>query len=169
VPSASTRVREVDSVLVRMPSRVRQRVAEIAHSADISQNTFYAAAALEWVLVRGEIPRVGSPQNLMLLFEEITLAVQTGEPVVGAFQANDWAEVEQTLSLLDDFGIISDLKSKKDAKTSLTFVYGFQVTKLGRSLWRDLMGTLKMAIGRAISDIASRCEDDISSIEPVAG
>jgi hypothetical protein len=153
--------RDVDNVLLRLPASVRQAAVDDAQASRLPQNTIYAAAVLQWTLVRGVLPRVGCPQNLLNLIDEIDSARSEEFPVVGAFQRNDWVDVQPFLDLLADGGVIAEYRHKVDPKAASTIVYAFVLTKTGRQVWPDLSFAFRNTCERlqeALSD-AENCEE----------
>ncbi|HEV3092729.1 MAG TPA: hypothetical protein VGX91_14905, partial [Candidatus Cybelea sp.] len=85
--------REIDSVLLRVPTALRERAAQEASEINLSQNAFILNSLLFGVLVFGERKYVGKPKNIGDLTDEIDRAFSTGE-TLAAFHTKDWQEVE---------------------------------------------------------------------------
>jgi hypothetical protein len=133
--TAVTRPKDVDNVLLRLPASVKARAKSIAHDSHVSQNAFYSAAVLHWTLVHGEIPEIGSPENVRALVTAIDGSHEDGFPIMGAFHKNDWNQLTGFVTMLADSEIICDLRTKPDARSTETIVYTFQLTKVGHMMW----------------------------------
>jgi hypothetical protein len=133
--SATIRPKDIDNVLLRLPASVKARAKAIAHNSHVSQNAFYSAAVLHWTIVHGEIPEIGSPENVRALVTAIDVSHQDGFPIMGAFHKNDWEQLSGLIDMLADSEIITDLRTKSDTRSTETIVYTFQLTKVGQVMW----------------------------------
>ena len=159
VPTVTMTVKqpkETDSVLVRVPTALRELAAREASENDLSQNAFITNSLLFGVLVFGERKYVGQPKNLLNLVEEIDRSYQSGDAALSAFHAKDWQEVSDTVSILVACDVLTNLKIRPDTKAGdATTVFSFTLSKNGRACWP------------ALKSIMGLVADQVSKQEPL--
>ncbi len=141
--------REIENVLLRVPSKLRGLVSEQASDIGLSQNAFMTNSILFGVLVYGERPYVGDPENLLFLVREIDRAHKELDGAVGGFHSQDWAEIEPLVKTLEQCDVLANLKVRPDTAASNTTVFSFTLTKNGRASWPRLRNALIMMAERA--------------------
>lgn len=142
--------RDVDNVLVRVPSGLRRRVAAEAKDQKVSQNTVITSSLLYQAVVFGELPRMGLPRNLVMLLDEMDKAAKENDAVLGALNEQDWADVRPVVELFAGSGIIEGLKARRDRVGSETVAFTFHFSKPGADAWR--------LVGPRIRDAALQIE-----------
>lgn len=148
-PSLTKRLKEIDNVLLRVPSALRELAAEQASSHSLSQNAFITNSLLFGVLVYGEKKYVGHPDNVIALVTEIDKALEADDAVMTAFHSQDWKEVEHLVSVLETCEIITKLKVRPDTKAGdETTVFSFVLSKNGKQTWPILRGAFMMLAQR---------------------
>jgi len=138
------RLKETDNVLVRVPAALRELAAKEASGQNISQNAFITNSLLFGVLVFGERKYVGKPKNVQALVREIDRAHKENDAAVGAFNSQDWAEIEYLARMLESSEVIANLKLRQDTQAKDTTVFTFTLTKNGRLAWPHLRDALIM-------------------------
>lgn len=159
--TTESRPKEVDNVLLRVPSGLRKRIAEVADEENLSQNTFMTTSLLLAILAH-DPPKIGEPQNLMALLAEIDRAAATDSGVaIGAFHVKDWEDVESVLKTLVEAHVVENLVVRKDPQAQNTVAYSFQLSKLGRAQWKLVDLALRMVFQRLGGD--TRKEDVVEA------
>jgi hypothetical protein len=144
VISTAKQPKETDSVLLRVPTALRELAAKEASEIDVSQNAFITNSLLFGVLVFGERKYVGHPKNLLSLVDEIDRAFKGQDAALSAFHAQDWREVSNIVDILVKCDVLANLKVRPDSKVSETIVFSFTLTKNGRASWPGLKSVMEM-------------------------
>jgi hypothetical protein len=137
--------RDVDNVLLRVPSGLRRRVVAEAKGQKVSQNTVITSSLLYQAVVFGALPRVGMPKNVVMLLAEMDKAIEDDDAVLGALNEKDWGDVRPFVELFAESGIIEGLKARRDRVGSETVAFTFHFSKAGAAAWRLIGGRLRDA------------------------
>jgi hypothetical protein len=128
-------VKALQTIMARVPSRLKERMAETAKDESVSQNTLMTASLFLSTLAWGKMPIVGPPQNVLMLLNEIDRAVEGKDDLVfGAFHTADWADVETFTRLFLDCGFVESFQFRVGQATKETIAYSFSITKQGASV-----------------------------------
>lgn len=146
---AANRPKDVDSVLLRLPAGLREKVATAAKTVNVSQNALITASVLLSTVAWGECPTIGRWENVRVLMTEIDKAAASEDGVVlGAFSRPDWDDVEPFISAFDTYDLVESLRVRQDAAASDTIVYSFSLSRLGKSVLPLITFPLEIAIER---------------------
>jgi len=151
--------RDIDSVLLRVPSGLRRRVKETAKDQNVSQNTYITASLLFSAIVVGVLPRLGIPKNFQVLLVEMDRAAAESDAVLSGLHEKDWAEVRPILELFAASGIIEGLKARQDTSGADTVAFTFHFSKSGLNAWRILGPLLTKAadgVGESLFSVAGK-------------
>ncbi len=146
--------REIDNVLLRMPAELKKLVAETAKGEDLSQNAFITTSLLFSVIVWGELPRIGKPQNVIKLLNEMDSALQNNDAVLGAFHVEDWDQVESLVESIAASGVICGLKTRRDPASNDTVAYTFTFSKSGEAQWKTMGPSIRESVIKRCQDTA---------------
>lgn len=143
--------KDVDSVLLRVPTGLRRVIVDEAKGQRVSQNTYITASLLYSAVVFGELPHVGMPKNLLMLLTEIDKAVRENDAVLHAFHEKDWEDVKPIVDLFASSGIIEGLKARRDTVGHETIAFTFHFSKTGAAIWK-IIGPRLMEATKATTE-----------------
>ncbi len=136
--------KEVENVLLRIPTTLRDAVADQASKTGVSQNAYITNSLLFGTLIYGQREYMGEPDNLRALSREIDRAIAENDAAMGAFHSKDWDELAYIIDALAQGGLVTNLKVRPDTQATDTTVYTFTLSKSGRGTWPALKKVLEM-------------------------
>ena len=139
--------RDFDNVLVRLPARIKQLVAETAQMEKVSQNSLIASAVLSIMLAR-DVRRMGYPDNVLALVRAIDERSGDGFPIFGGMPHADWSSVQPFLTMLVECDIVDGLATRIDSQMPETTLFAMNLTKVGSSIWPEISDWIRNAYSR---------------------
>ncbi len=122
--------RDVDTLLWRGSSELRNWIQRSASTQDVSQNAVMTAALLI-ASVLDEVPKYGPPKNVLKLLDEIESALSANLMVSGIFHIDDWASTQACIETFVKVGLITEPLTKTDARVPTAVAFSFLVTRGG--------------------------------------
>ena len=152
-----TFARDVDSVLWRGSSELRNWIAHAAHEKDVSRNAVMTAALLVAAMLDG-VPKLGPPRNVLKILDEIETALGSGALVWGHLHIEDWSHAQGCIETLVKAGLINPPQTKTDGRIPNAVAYSFHITKLGEDVLPTAIHLLR-PVFQAMSDEGSKMLD----------
>lgn len=134
--------RDIDSLLWRGSSELRNWIAQAATEKLVSRNAVMTAALLVASML-DEVPKLGPPRNVLKLLDEIEAALKADALIWGHLHAEDWAHAQGCVETFVKTGLITLPQTKTDARVPDAVAYTFHVTKVGEDVFPTAIKMLR--------------------------